>query len=399
MKVFTNLKHKSIYIFILSIVILFSLPCVAYAEIDFADNVLTSGIEIQVKANVDPEIQGDILVWVSNLDEHFDTYTTLYAHNNYTQTIYVKNPGKYQITSVSYNGMLTSDHQVEYKEIEVVSGITNHLIFSIGNPVISGESTLESDVTVESEPNTDTTEEKAVVYSESVFREYSDKKYREIYGKTTCYEDNILIVVLTDENSDEKYSIACVGENFDSLVRDNWFGNYEESSFYNVMNAILDVNYEGTLSDGLVFVVDYYAEAFKPLVERDIIFVEESDKTKVAESCFYNYTDSKFSESSINTALEKFTNNTGITLCIVVEDAKEVFNGEKITENESFNDNDNSQQVDEENLYEDVVVEEDSTSLKKVSISTDVIISIIGIVVVVGGASAFTVFWLKRSKK
>ena len=134
MKMFTNIKHKNIFVFILSVIILFSFPCVAYAEIDFADNVLTSGIEIQVKANVDPNIQGDILVWVSRLDEPFDTYTTLYEHNNYTQTIYVKNPGNYRISSVSYNGMFSSDYQVEYKEIEVVSGITNHLIFSIGEP-------------------------------------------------------------------------------------------------------------------------------------------------------------------------------------------------------------------------------------------------------------------------
>jgi len=148
--------YKKIFSLFISVLLIFSFPCVAYAEIDFADNVLTSGIEIQVKANVDPNIQGDILVWVSSLDEPFDTYTTLYEHNNYTQTIYVKNPGNYRISSVSYNGMFSSDYQVEYKEIEVVSGLTNHLIFSIGEPTTN--STIETTNETENTDDIITTE-------------------------------------------------------------------------------------------------------------------------------------------------------------------------------------------------------------------------------------------------
>lgn len=147
---------KNFFSLFISALLIFLFPCVAYAEIDFADNVLTSGIEIQVKANVDPNIQGDILVWVSSLDEPFDTYTTLYEHNNYTQTIYVKNPGNYRISSVSYNGMFSSDYQVEYKEIEVVSGITNHLIFSIGEP--TDNNTIETINESENINDTTTTE-------------------------------------------------------------------------------------------------------------------------------------------------------------------------------------------------------------------------------------------------
>ena len=161
MKIFNNLKHKNIYIFILSIVILFSLPCVAYAEIDFADNNLTSGHVIQVKANVDPEIQGDVLVSVTHMDTHTTYDVKLYAHNNYIQTVYVKHLGTYQISGVSFNGLLSGKYSTDYNSVEVVSGITNHLVFNIGNPVISEENTSVSDVTVESEQNTDTTEENA----------------------------------------------------------------------------------------------------------------------------------------------------------------------------------------------------------------------------------------------
>ena len=105
------------------------------------------------------------------------------------------------------------------------------------------------------------------------------------------------------------------------------------------------------------------------------------------------------SENILNKAIENFNDKSDISLCIVVEDAKDVFSEQKTSENESFNDIDNSQQVDEENQKDDVIAEDDSSSLRKVSISTDVIIGIIGIVVVISGAIAFSAFWLKRSKK
>ena len=148
--------NRKVISLIVSVLLIHLFPCVAYAEIDFAENVLTSGIEIQIKANVDPEIQGDILVWVTNLDDGTATYTTLYAHNNYSQTIYVKDAGNYQISSVSYNGMFSSDHQVEYKTIEVVSGLTNHLIFSIGEPTTN--STIETTNETENTDDIITTE-------------------------------------------------------------------------------------------------------------------------------------------------------------------------------------------------------------------------------------------------
>ncbi len=397
MNMFTNLKQKNIFVFILSIIILFSLPCVAYAEVDFADNVLTSGIEIQIKANVDPGIQGDILVWVTNLDDGTATYTTLYAHNNYFQTIYVKDEGNYQISSVSYNGMFASDYQVEYKKIEVVSGITNHLIFSIGNPVTNEE--VSAETSSESGTNEMNTPDKtdSYSYSETVFEEYCDESYSDIFSGTTCYEDNILIVFLTTENNNEYYTMAWVGENIKPEIV-NMFGNENTELGYAMKNKI-EEDYSESLGENLASVIDYITDSFSKLNLKSSSYIEPSDKSSIAVSCVYNDSECKISENILNKALENFNDKSDISLCIVVEDAKDVFSEQKTSENESFNDIDNSQQVDEEKQKEDVIAEDDSSSSRKGSISTDLIIGIIGIVIVIGATIAFSVFWLKRSKK
>ena len=49
-------------------------------------------------------------------------------------------------------------------------------------------------------------------YDERQFQNFADQKYQQIYGSTTAYEDNIVLVFLTTEEAQEYYFIAWVGD-------------------------------------------------------------------------------------------------------------------------------------------------------------------------------------------
>lgn len=269
-------------------------------------------------------------------------------------------------------------------------------------------------------------------YSESLFQEYTNNKYQEIFGETTCYEDNILVVFLTTDANDGYYTIAWVGDNLKYNVTD-LFGNEQTALGDAMTNSISD--YHGySLGSNLAQVVDKMTDNVVEL-GLDTPYKSEADRSQVAESKVYNYSNCKFTEDTVNTSLKNFTDKTGITFCIVVDNETTVFGGgntvpeqdlpvtnssQNPTESVSVNpqpnqNNQNNQQAQQNNssigiigdadgpttiiVGEEQTTDDNGEGSSKILSVLKVVLYVVVIGGIIGGAVVFTIYWIKRSKK
>lgn len=233
-------------------------------------------------------------------------------------------------------------------------------------------------------------------YSESLFQEYTNDKYQEIFGKTTCYEDNILVVFLTTDANDGYYTIAWVGDNLRYEVTD-LFGN-EQTALGDAMSDSISDYHGYSLGSNLAQVVDKMTDSVTGL-GLDSPYKSEADRSTVAESKVYNYSNCEFTEDTVNTSLKNFTDKTGITFCIVVENETTVFGGGSeqdlpVTNQSQNPDKQNSSSIgvigSADGPTSIVVGEEEKDS------ST---VKIIVIVVIIVAIIVLIIFLRKRSKK
>lgn len=275
-------------------------------------------------------------------------------------------------------------------------------------------------------------------YSESLFQSYTNDKYQEIYGETTCYEDNILVVFLTTDANDGYYTIAWVGDNLNYQITD-MFGN-EQTELGDAMSTSISDYHGYSLGSNLAQVVDKMTDNVTQL-DLDSPYKSESDRSTVADSKVYNYSNCEFTEDTVNASLKNFTDKTGVTFCIVVDNETTVFGGNTVPEqnlpvtNQSQNPgvevtyqgngqgNGNSQQIQQQQqnqtqehkdqnssigiigsadgpttiiVDKEQVDEEDSSKILSV---LKIVLYIVVIGGIIGGAVVFTVYWIKRSKK
>lgn len=161
------------------------------------------------------------------------------------------------------------------------------------------------------------------IYDENIFQDYANDQYEKEFGKTSAYEDNILLVFLTeDENYYNYYYIAWVG---DHIVTDiNYmFGNENTDLGYAISNAINTNSYKYSLDSNIAQVVEY--------METEIVSKNLDSSYNCNEenggyvSHLTNNTFIEMTEDTVNTALQHFTDSTGIPIVVVVEDIDEVF--------------------------------------------------------------------------
>jgi len=235
-------------------------------------------------------------------------------------------------------------------------------------------------------------------YSESLFQEYTNNKYKEIFGKTTCYEDNILVVFLTTDANDGYYTIAWVGDNLNYQITD-MFGN-EQTELGKAMSDSISDYHGYSLGGNLAQVVDKMTDNVTGL-ELDSSYKSESDRTTVAESKVYNYSNCEFTEDTVNASLKNFTDKTGVTFCIVVDNETTVFGGGSseqdlpVTNQNQNPDNKNNSSIgvigSADGPTSIVVGEEQDDSSSKIKIVVIVLV-IIAVVVLI-------IYLKKRSKK
>lgn len=161
-----------------------------------------------------------------------------------------------------------------------------------------------------------------ISYNEATFQEYADREYYKAFGNSGATEDNILIVVLTNEEADGYYSIAWVGDNIHDNIN-RMFGD-ETTAFGQSMIASINNYYAYSLDSNLAMVMGTMEEKVDNLGLKSS-FKKEYSHAKSPESHLVNYTELKLTEETVNDALVSFTETTGIPVAIVVEDMEAVF--------------------------------------------------------------------------
>lgn len=159
-------------------------------------------------------------------------------------------------------------------------------------------------------------------YDEVVFQDYANEQYEREFGNSTAYEDNLLLVVLTDEEYYDYYYIAWVGEHIATDIN-YMLGNNDTELGQTMEECISDTNYKYSLDSDLSVVMDSMRKQILELGLESSYSCNENHAQ--IQSHLTNHTDIPMTEETVNTALERFTQETGIPVVIVVEDMADVF--------------------------------------------------------------------------
>lgn len=161
-----------------------------------------------------------------------------------------------------------------------------------------------------------------VSYDERAFQDYANTEYYKAFGNSDATEDNILIVFLTNEETDGYYCIAWVGDNIQDKIN-LMFGD-ETTAFGQSMIASVPQMYAYSLDSNLAMVMNTMADKIENL-GLSSSFKKEYSHAKSPESHLVNYTDLSLTEDTVNDALASFTEATDIPVVVVVGDMEDVF--------------------------------------------------------------------------
>lgn len=194
-----------------------------------------------------------------------------------------------------------------------------------------------------------------VQYDEATFQDYANTRYEEEFSESNAYEDNLLIVFLTNEAADGYYTIAWVGDNICNEIN-YMFGN-EETEFGEAMiSSINDSYYAYSLDSNLASVMEIMTGKVAEL-NLDTSFKSENNNDGAVESHVTNYTDFDVTEDTVNAALQKFTEETGIPTVIVIDSMESVFGYYEYpssSEDDDVEDIENTEEVENEENTEHI---------------------------------------------
>lgn len=162
-----------------------------------------------------------------------------------------------------------------------------------------------------------------ISYDEQVFQQYADKRYAEEFSSYSGYENNILIVFLTNEEADGYYAIAWVGDNIRGEINE-MFGD-ETTAFGYVMNGSINAEYYTySLDSNLATVMEKMSTRIKALglssSFRSPVASDENFKSHLT-----NYSDVPMTKETVDSACQTFTEETQIPVVIVVDTMENVF--------------------------------------------------------------------------
>lgn len=160
-------------------------------------------------------------------------------------------------------------------------------------------------------------------YDEAAFQEYADTQYAAEFGASSAYENNLLLVFLTNEEADGYYAIAWVGDNIRSEINE-LFGDEYSAFGRAVTNSINDEYYAYSLGSNLAAVMDKMTDEVTRL-NLGSSFRSGSGDASTVSSHLTNHTTLSISEETVGNALKAFTKETGIPTVIVVDTMENVF--------------------------------------------------------------------------
>ncbi len=164
-------------------------------------------------------------------------------------------------------------------------------------------------------------------YDEEMLQDYADKQYAKAFGSLSTYEDNLLLVVVTEEDNSNYSWIAWVGDHIATDIN-LLFGN-EETVLGEVLGeCINESNYKYSLDSNLADAMRMMATEIKHLELESSYHCTET-RTEF-ESHVVNDTALPLTEQTVNDALAYFTETTGIPAVIVIADSETVFPEESV---------------------------------------------------------------------
>ncbi len=161
-----------------------------------------------------------------------------------------------------------------------------------------------------------------VVYDENSFQDFADAQYAAEFGSSTAYEDNILLVFLADgEKYYDYYYIAWVGDHIDTDIN-NMFGSNQTELGRAIAATVNEQSYKYSLDSNLAQAVNIMANHIEAKGKKSSFTCFEEHKQ--VESHLTNRANIQLTEDTVNTALQSFTDKTGIPIVVVVEDISDV---------------------------------------------------------------------------
>ena len=164
-----------------------------------------------------------------------------------------------------------------------------------------------------------------VVYNENKMQDYASRQYATIYDPSSAtYEDNVLVVFLTNEDGQSYYSIGWGGDNLKSQVSD-LFGN-EYTALGNAMQASINTSsYRYSLGSNLAQVTEKMETSVKNQNLETVYRAQKAESHEAGKVYNRSNSDLQINTEIIDAALKNFTDSTDISMSIVIADAKDVF--------------------------------------------------------------------------
>ena len=162
-------------------------------------------------------------------------------------------------------------------------------------------------------------------YNEATFQAAADAKYAEYFEAGATYEDNLLLYVLVEEECDQLYFIAWVGDNVRFEIND-LFGGNNSSLGYSIGRNVAQY-YAYSLDSNLAAVVNDMEKEIEKLA-LDSSFKKATEPALPTESRLVDLTGAgvpDLTADTVNDALASFTEKTGIRTVIAVDLIDNVF--------------------------------------------------------------------------
>lgn len=164
-----------------------------------------------------------------------------------------------------------------------------------------------------------------VVYDENSMQDYANEQYAAIYDPSSkTYEDNVLIVFLTNEDGQGYYCIGWVGDNVKRAVSD-LYGNEYTALGRAMQSSVNQTSYRYSLGSNLASVTEQLQTAVEALGLESVYSTVKAETHPAGKVYNKSSSDIQFNPETVDAALQGFTEATDITMSIVVADSADVF--------------------------------------------------------------------------
>lgn len=161
-----------------------------------------------------------------------------------------------------------------------------------------------------------------VTYDENKFQDYADEMYAMEFGTSTAYEDNILLVFTVDEEYYNYYYIAWVGDHIERDIN-YMFGSNSSELGRAISASVNQQSYKYSLDSNLADVVDTMADKIEAKGLSDSFTCDETHAQ--VSSHLTNMAEIDMTLETVDSALMDFTERTGISIVLVVDEEEDVF--------------------------------------------------------------------------